>query len=416
MPNLDSVFRREWGPAVAALARWSGDLTVAEDAVQEAFAEALRTWPRDGVPANSGAWIVTAARNRALDRLRRESARSGKERAAVVSEIEAFTARSAVPHQVRDDELRMMFTCAHPALDPQSQLALTLRLISGLTVTEIARALLQSEAAVGQRITRAKNKIRHANIPLRVPPPELLPERTPHVLACIYSVFTEGYWSTAGPSAIRDELCDEGVRLAGEVCSLMPDERDAHALAALVLLHDSRRQTRVDTDGALVPLDEQDRSRWDRSRITRGLDRLQNAAGATGPYLPQAVIAALHATAPRWEDTDWPGICLAYDRLIAITDSPVARANRALAVGFRDGFGAGLAALDEVADDPRLARSNTAASIRADLLRRAGRRDEARQWYQQALDRAGSDPAREFLRRRLIECGDTCNVCDPYGS
>jgi RNA polymerase sigma-70 factor, ECF subfamily len=282
----------------------------------------------------------------------------------------------------------MMFTCAHPALDPQSQLALTLRLISGLTVTEIARALLQSEAAVGQRITRAKNKIRHANIPLRVPPPELLPERTPHVLACIYSVFTEGYWSTAGPSAIRDELCDEGVRLAGEVCSLMPDERDAHALAALVLLHDSRRQTRVDPDGALVPLDEQDRSRWDRSRITRGLDRLQNAAGATGPYLPQAVIAALHATAPRWEDTDWPAICLAYDRLIAITDSPVARANRALAVGFRDGFGAGLAALDEVADDPRLARSNTVASIRADLLRRAGRRDEARQWYQQALSNA----------------------------
>ena len=404
MTNLDGVFRREWGPAVAALARWSGDLTVAEDAVQEAFADALRAWPRDGVPANAGGWIVTAARNRALDRLRRESVRPGKELAAVVDDISARTAR-ADPHRVRDDELRMMFTCAHPALDPQSQLALTLRLISGLTVSEIARALLQSEAAIGQRITRAKNKIRHANIPLRVPPPELLPERTPHVLACIYSVFTEGYWSTAGPSAVRDELCDEGVRLAGEVCSLMPDERDAHALAALVLLHDSRRQTRVDTDGALVPLDGQDRSRWDRSRITRGLDRLQNAAGATGPYLPQAVIAALHATAPRWEDTDWAGICFAYDRLIAITDSPVARANRALAVGFRDGFEVGLAALDEVADDPRLARANTVASIRADLLRRAGRRDEAREWYRQALDCAGSDPAREFLRKRLAECG-----------
>ncbi len=405
MPNLDSVFRREWGPAVAALARWSGDLTVAEDAVQEAFADALRTWPRDGVPANAGAWIVTAARNRALDRLRRESARPGKELAAVLSNIEALTARSNVPQQIRDDELRMMFTCAHPALDPQSQLALTLRLISGLTVSEIARALLQSDAAVGQRITRAKNKIRHANIPLRVPPPELLPERTPHVLACIYSVFTEGYWSTAGPSAIRDELCDEGVRLAGEVCSLMPDERDAHALAALMLLHDSRRQTRVDAAGALVPLDEQDRRRWDRSRITRGLDRLQNAAGATGPYLPQAVIAAVHATAPRWQDTDWAAICVAYDRLIAITDSPVAQANRALAVGFRDGFEAGLAALDKVADDPRMARSNTVASIRADLLRRAGRRDEARESYLQALERAGSDPAREFLRRRLAECG-----------
>ena len=403
MINLDGVFRREWGPAVAALARWSGDLTVAEDAVQEAFTEALRAWPRDGVPDNAGGWIVAVARNRALDRLRRESVRPGKELAAVVDDIRARTDRVDV-HPVRDDELRMIFTCAHPALDPTSQLALTLRLISGLTVAEIARALLQSEAAVGQRITRAKNKIRHANIPLRVPPAELLPERTPHVLACIYSVFTEGYWSTAGPSAIRDELCDEGVRLAGELCSLMPDERDALALAALVLLHDSRRQTRVDADGALVPLDEQDRSRWDRGRIRRGLDRLQLAAGARGPYLPQAVIAALHATAPSWQQTDWAAICVAYDRLILDTHSPVARANRALAIGFRDGFAAGLAALDEVADDPRLARSNTVASIRADLLRRAGRRDEALGWYRIALDRNGSGPAREFLRRRVVEC------------
>ena len=404
MTNLDGVFRREWGPAVAALARWSGDLTVAEDAVQEAFAEALRTWTRDGVPANAGGWIVTVARNRALDRLRRESARPGKELAAVLDDITARTDRQGVPHRVRDDELRMMFTCAHPALDPQSQLALTLRLISGLTVTEIARALLQSEAAVGQRITRAKNKIRHANIPLRVPPPELLPERTPHVLSCIYSVFTEGYCSTAGPSAIRDELCDEAVRLSAEVCSLMPDVRDGDALASLILLHDSRRSTRVDADGALVPLDEQNRGRWDRARIARGLDRLRHAAGATGPYLPQAVIAATHATAPRWEDTDWATICAAYDRLVAITASPVARANRALAVGFRDGFDAGLAALDDVADDPRLARSNTVASIRADLLRRAGRNAEAHHWYLRALDRAGSDPAQRFLRRRVREC------------
>lgn len=403
MTNLDGVFRREWGAAVAALARWSGDLTVAEDAVQEAFAEALRAWPRDGVPDNAGGWIVTVARNRALDRLRRESVRPGKELAAVVDDIRARTDRVDV-HPVRDDELRMMFTCAHPALDPTSQLALTLRLISGLTVAEIARALLQSEAAVGQRITRAKAKVRHANIPLRVPPAELLPQRTPHVLACIYSVFTEGYWSTAGPSAIRDELCDEGVRLAGELCSLMPDDRDAHALAALVLLHDSRRQTRVDADGALMPLEEQDRSRWDRGRITRGLDRLSLAAGATGPYLPQAVIAAVHATAPSWQQTDWATICVAYDRLIEITDSPVARANRALAIGFRDGFTAGLAALDEVTGDPRLGRSSAVASIRADLLRRAGRRDDAVTWYRIAMERNGSEPAREFLQRRLAEC------------
>lgn len=404
MTNLDGVFRREWGPAVAALARWSGDLTVAEDAVQEAFAEALRAWPRDGVPENAGGWVVAVARNRALDRLRRESVRPGKELAAVVDDIRARTDRVDV-HPVRDDELRMMFTCAHPALDPTSQLALTLRLISGLSVGEIARALLQSQAAVGQRITRAKNKIRHANIPLRVPPAELLPERTPHVLACIYSVFTEGYWSTGGPSAIRDELCDEGVRLAGELCSLMPDNRDAQALTALVLLHDSRRQTRVDADGSLVPLEEQDRSRWDRGRIARGLDRLTQAAGATGPYLPQAVIAALHATAPSWQQTDWATICAAYDRLIEITDSPVARANRAMAIGFRDGFPAGLAALDAVASDPRLASSSTVSSIRADLLRRAGRREDALRWYRIALDCNGSEAAREFLTRRLAECG-----------
>lgn len=308
-------------------------------------------------------------------------------------------------HPVRDDELRMMFTCAHPALDGASQLALTLRLISGLTVPEIARALLQSEAAVGQRITRAKAKIRGANIPLRVPPAELLSDRVPHVLACIYSVFTEGYWSTAGPSAIRDELCDEGIRLAGEMCALMPNERDAQALAALMQLHDSRRATRVDDAGALVPLDEQDRSAWDRGKITRGLERLRLAEGSTGAYLPQAVIAAAHATAPSFSETDWPLICLAYDRVISLTNSPVATANRALAVGFRDGFDAGLRALDEVADDPRLARSGTVASIRADLLRRAGQLTEAAQWYRLALERNGSEPARVFLRRRLVEMG-----------
>ncbi|MBO0880635.1 MAG: sigma-70 family RNA polymerase sigma factor, partial [Mycobacterium sp.] len=367
MADLDGVFRREWGPAVATLARWSGDLTVAEDAVQEAFAEALRAWPRDGVPTNPGGWVLTVARNRARDRLRRESIRPAKELGAVVNEIQAITARTdrTEPHPVRDDELRMMFTCAHPALDRVSQLALTLRLVSGLTVAEIARALLQTETAVSQRITRAKNKVRHANIPLRVPPTELLPERTPHVLSCIYSVFTEGYWSTAGPSAIRDELCDEGVRLAGELCALMPAELDSHALAALMLLHDSRRATRVDTAGALVPLEEQDRRRWDRARIARGLDQLRLAQGSTGPYLPQAVIAALHATAPSWEHTDWRTICAAYDTLLRMTDSPVVRANRALAVGFRDGPDAGLAALEKAAHDPRLARSNLVASVRA---------------------------------------------------
>lgn len=413
MTQLDGVFRREWGPAVAAIARWSGDLGVAEDAVQDACAQALRTWPSDGMPTNPGAWLTTVARNRALDRLRRESSRTGREFAAVYEDAARAGASEATGygmdraeelHPVRDDELRMMFTCAHPALDRASQLALTLRLISGLTVAEIARALLQSEAAVGQRITRAKHKIRQANIPLRVPPAELLPERTPHVIACVYSVFTEGYWSSGGPSAVRDELCDEGVRLAGELCALLPADRDAHALSALVLLHDSRRQTRVDHDGALVPLDEQDRNRWDRRRIARGLDQLRLAEGAAGPYLPQAVIAALHATAPSWQLTDWTVICQAYDRLLELGDSPVVRANRAVALAFRDGFDAGLAALDEVADDPRLARSNIVASIRADLLRRAGRSREALHWYRIALEGDNvSEPAAAFLRRRITE-------------
>jgi RNA polymerase sigma-70 factor (ECF subfamily) len=404
MTNLDGVFRREWGAAVAAIARWSGDLTVAEDAVQEACAEALRTWPREGVPDHPGGWLVTVARNRARDRLRRETVRPGKELAAVVDDIRARTDHTE-PHPVRDDELRMMFTCAHPALDRQSQLALTLRLVSGLTVAEIARALLQTEVAVGQRITRAKNKVRHANIPLRVPPAELLGERTPHVLGCIYSVFTEGYWSTGGPSAIRDELCDEGIRLAGELCTLLPDEREAHALAALMLLHDSRRATRVDDAGMLVPLEEQDRRKWHRGNISRGLDKLRQAQGSTGPYLPQAVIAALHATAPSWEQTDWITICTAYDRLVQLTESPVVRANRAMAVGLRDGPDAGLAALDGVAHDQRLAHSNLVATVRADLLRRAERPAEALTWYRAALESNGSEPGREFLRRRIAECG-----------
>lgn len=404
MQSLDGVFRREWGPTVAALARWSGDLTVAEDAVQEACSDAVRAWAREGLPDNPGAWLMTAARNRARDRLRRESLRPGKELAAVLDDIVARTDRADV-HPVRDDELRMMFTCAHPALERASQLALTLRLVSGLTVAEIARALLHSEAAVAQRITRAKNKIRHANIPLRVPEADRLPQRTPHVLSCIYSVFTEGYWSTGGPSAIRDELCDEGVRLAGELAVLMPQEREAHALSALVLLHDSRRTTRVDISGALVPLEEQDRRRWDRAKIARGLAAVTRAQGSTGPYLPQAVIAAVHATAADWHRTDWATICLAYDRLLELTDSPVVRVNRALAIGLRDGPEVGLAALDKAAHDPRLVRSNVAATVRADLLRRAGRHREAAQWYRDALELNGSEPGKVFLRRRIAECG-----------
>lgn len=400
--ELASVFRQIWGPTVASIARWSGDLSVAEDSVQEACADAVRAWATDGLPAEPAAWLLVAARRRALDRFRRESSRAGKELTAVTD-----PSLNSTPHDeptfVRDDELRMMFTCAHPALEPRSQLALTLRLVSGLTVGEIARAMLQSESAVGQRITRAKSKIRTANIPLRVPSAQSLPDRTAHVLACIYSVFTEGYSTTAGESAVRDDLCDEGIRLAGEFCSLVPTDRDARALSALMLLNDSRRDTRVDTSGALIPLDEQDRSRWNHARIRHGCDQLTRAAGAGGPYLPQAIIAAYHATAPSWDATDWAGICAAYDHLVDLTGSPVARANRALAVGFRDGFDAGLSELDSL-DGPVLRASPLVPSIRADLLRRAHRFDEAVDAYQDALERGGSEPVRRFWQRRIREC------------
>lgn len=400
MNELDSVFRRVWGPTVAAIARWSGNLSIAEDAVQEACSDAVRSWATDGVPDEPAAWLLVAARRRAIDQIRRESARTGKESAAMTDPT-LSPHPAGTPVFVRDDELRMMFTCAHPALDPRSQLALTLRLVSGLTVEEIARALLQSEAAVGQRITRAKSKVRAANIPLRVPSPDRLPDRLPHVLRCVHSVFTEGYATTSGVTTIRDELCDEGVRLSDELCALMPDSRDARALSALVLLHDSRRQTRVDDAGELVPLEDQDRSRWNQDRIRRGIDRLTSAAGASSPYLPQAIIAAYHASAPTWSATDWIGICAAYERLLALSDSPVVRANYAVALSFRDGPDRGLGELELVDKAGLLDASPLIPSIRADLLRRAGRFDEARAAYQLALQRGGSDPMRRFWTRRM---------------
>ena len=406
MPTLDGVYRREWGPAVAALARWSGDLSVAEDAVQEAFAEALRAWPRDGVPANPGGWIVTVARNRALDRFRRESTRPGRELAAVTDQSRARMDDEPL-QPVRDDELRMMFTCAHPALDGSSQLALTLRLISGLTVAEIARALMQPEATVGQRITRAKDKIRTANIPLRVPAAELLTERVPHVLGCIYSVFTEGYWSTAGPSAIRDELCDEGVRLAGEMCALMPRERDADALAALVLLHDSRRRTRVDDGGALVPLDEQDRSLWNADFIAEGVALISATLGRgpVGPYQLQAAIAALHDEAATAAETDWPQILALYEVLEKVMPGPVVTLNKAVALGRARGPLAGLAALGELEGDERMAGNHRVEAVRAHLLELAGDRAAAHSAYLRAARMTASVPEQRYLTMRAALTG-----------
>lgn len=401
--TIDAVYRAEFGRALAAVARMVGDIGAAEDAVQDAFADALRTWPVHGFPDNPGAWITTAARNRALDRLRRETTRLDREheamRALPPNELDQVT-------PVPDDQLCLIFTCCHPALSAESRVALTLRLVCGLRTAEIARAFLQPEHTVAQRLTRVKAKIRQAAIPLRVPPAHLLPERVPGVLACVYLVFTEGYSATSGLSAVRDELCDEAIRLGRLLCELLPEEPEARALLALMLLHDSRRGQRRDADGRVVPLEEQDRSRWDRDTITVGLRLLAEVAAGSGPYLAQARIAAAHASAPDWASTDWASAVAGYDEMLGFTDSPVAQVNRAVALGFLHGFDVGLAALDEIAGHPRLAHTHMVAATRADLLRRAGRPREAVEHYRAALERAGNEQVRGFLTRRLREVED----------
>lgn len=302
---------------------------------------------------------------------------------------------------VPDDQLGMILLCCHPALSPDSRVALTLRLVCGLRTAEIARAFMQSEATVAQRLSRAKTKIRLAAIPLRMRPPEVLPDRVPDILACIYLAFAEGYFATAGEWAVRADLCAEAIRLGRLVCELLPDETEAHALLALMLLDDSRRAQRVGVDGDLIPLDEQDRDAWDRDLIAEGMAHLREAARGRGPFLAQAAIAAAHATAPTWHATDWAVVVAAYDDLLGYSPSPAAQLNRAVAVGFRDGFAAGLAALDQIVDDPRIASGHTIAAARADLLRRSGRNADAAKAYEVAVARAANAQTRRFLQRRL---------------
>ncbi len=415
---------------LATLARQLGDLDAAEDAVQEAFVEAMRTWPRRGVPDNPGAWITTTARNRALDRVRRESRREAKEKVAStlyfpLSALRAgplgpggagtdpepseppnpFGPGGEAEPEPADDQLRLIFTCCHPALAPAAQVALTLRLVCGLQTVEIARAFLQPEATVAQRLVRAKTKIRTAAIPFRVPPAHLLPERLPPVLACIYLVFAEGYAATAGDELVRRELCDEAIRLGRLAVELMPDEPEARGLLALLLMQDSRRDARVSAGGDLVLLEDQDRSRWDHERIAEGTAELERALlrRRPGPYQLQAAIAGLHATASSWADTDWPQISALYGELARVAPSPVVELNRAVAVAFAEGPAVGLGVVDAVADDPRLARMHLLPATRADLLRRLGRRNEAADAYRAALDLARTRPERAFLRRRLDE-------------
>lgn len=397
-----AAFRAESGQAIATLARLLGDVGAAEDAVQEAFATALTAWPARGSPRNAGAWITTVARNRALDHIRREASRPVREAAAA---RDALLATPAELHPVADDQLRLIFACCSPAIAPSAQVAVTLKLVCGLRTDEVARALVISEAAAEKRLQRARASLRDAAPTLRAPPVELLSERLESALACISLVFTEGYAATRGDALVRHELCDEAIRLARLVVDLLPLQAEAHGLLALLLLQDSRRATRVDQEGTVILLEEQDRRRWNREQIELGLAALTVALAADPPgkFSLQAAIAAEHASAPSWAATDWRAILGLYDRLVALAPSPVVRLNRVVAVAFAQGPAEGLAELVLLRGDERLARSHQLPAVRADLLRRLDRRDEATEAYELALALAPTAPERTFLRRRLHE-------------
>jgi RNA polymerase sigma-70 factor (ECF subfamily) len=401
-----AAFREEWGQIVATLIGATGDWDLAEECAQDAFAQALERWPRDGVPSRPGAWLTTVARNRATDRLRREAVGAARLRqAARLAPAEPPGGDDAAVSGVRDDRLRLMFTCCHPALALEAQVALTLRTLAGLTTGEIARAFLVPEATMSKRLVRAKQKIRHAGIPYRVPPARLLPERTAAVLGVLYLLFNEGYAATAGADLVREGLCAEAIRLARVLLRLLPDEPEVIGLLALMLLHDARRVARVDQAGVLVPLEHQDRSRWDAREIGEGVELLDKALrlGRPGPYQLQAAIAACHAGAADAADTDWAEIAALYGRLVRLVPSPVVELNRAVAVAMADGPSAGLALLETLEASGTLAAYHLLPATRADLLRRLGRGAEAAAAYRDALALAPTEAERRYLHQRLRE-------------
>jgi RNA polymerase sigma-70 factor (ECF subfamily) len=401
---VTAAFRTEWGQLVAHLIGYTGDWDLAEECAQDAFAAALERWPRDGVPRRPGAWLTTVARNRAVDRRRRDAVGAAKLREAALlaptgPAIDDEAATSGVP----DDRLRLMFTCCHPALALEARVALTLRTLAGLTTAEIARAFLVPEATMAKRLVRAKQKIRNAGIPYRVPPAHLLPTRTTGVLGVLYLLFNEGYAASAGADLVRQNLCAEAIRLARVLSRLMPGEPEVQGLLALLLLHDARRATRVDGAGDLVTLEHQDRTRWDAGKIAEGAGLVAAAlrSGRAGPYQIQAAIAACHATARTAGDTDWAEIAALYGELAKLVPSPVVALNRAVAVAMAEGPAAGLALIDALAGE--LVGYHLLPATRADLLRRLGRTAEAGAAYREALALAPTDAERRYLSRRLAE-------------
>ena len=399
------MFRSEYGRAVAVLTRVLGSIDAAEDAVQDAFAAALRTWPRTGMPPSPTGWVITTARNSAIDRLRREAIREDRQAQAELLHAQLQPVEPTGEGPVRDDRLRLLFTCCHPALSPAAQVALTLRLLGGLTTAEVARAFLVPEPTMAQRLVRAKAKIRDAGIPYRVPREADLPDRLRAVLAVVYLVYNEGWSASSGAELVREDLCAEAIRLGRLLVELMPDEPEAVGLLALMLLLESRSAARTSPEGDLILLAEQDRGRWDTALVAEGQQLVRQCLrrNRPGPYQVQAAINAVHSDAATAADTDWRQVLALYDRLLALSPTPVVALHRAVAVAEVEGPAPAL----ELVDQLDLGGYHVFHAVRADLLRRLERREEAATAYDAAMTLAGNARERAFLERRRAEVGET---------
>ena len=419
---IEEAFTEEWGRIVAALIRRTRNWDLAEDCAQQAFAEAARRWPGEGVPRQPGAWLMTVARNRAIDRLRHERMRDARlrEAAALIDDGSADDGEEELGDDsgIEDDRLRLIFTCCHPAIALEGRVALTLRALAGLTTTEIARAFLVPEPTMAKRLVRARHRIEHAGIPYRVPPAHLLPERTSGVLAVLYLMFNEGYAASTGNALIRVDLCAEAVRLARLLNRLMPDEPESGGLLALLLFQHSRREARTDRSGDIITLDEQDRSRWIHAEIDQA-NAILDVAGrrdAIGPYQVQALIAACHANAPHAGATDWARIAALYERLLEVTANPLVKLNHAVAVGMATGPEDGLALVGRLRASGELRHYHLLHATRADFLRRLSRNSEAADAYREALKLARTDAERRYLTKRLQQVSTGPAPADAEGA